>query len=81
MIATKNDKLELQDCLEFNRTAKVRCALCLAHWEMHLVISNRDLTLVSNLFLPLPPRDSLVLGFFPHIIVLSCLQVQCRRGS
>lgn len=26
MIASKNDKLELQDCLEFNRTAKVRCA-------------------------------------------------------
>lgn len=28
VIASKNDKLELQDCLEFNRTAKMAPALC-----------------------------------------------------
>ena len=29
----------------------------------------------------LPPHDSLVLGFLPHTVVLSHLQIQSRRGS
>lgn len=72
VIASKNDKLELQDCLEFNRTAKVSGALPGPPLG--------DLPMGLNLGV-LTPHDSLVLGFLPHTVVLSHLQIQRRRGS
>lgn len=72
VIASKNDKLELQDCLEFNRTAKVSGALPGPPLG--------DLPMGLNLGV-LTPHDSLVLGFLPYTVVLSHLQIQRRRGS
>lgn len=58
MIASKNDKLELQDCLEFNRTAKVRCAhKQSAENVLGDIQAGPDLG--TSLFLPLSPHMEL----------------------